>query len=139
MKTITVNVNEFVQSEEISFGDSEGMIEDKLEDDILTMEEYDHLMATMNTAKTKQIVLDWKLYECSEDFIESIVSDGILNPVAMVDNTIVNGHHRLAVAQSLNISVPLNVYDSWHEFDNLHEWNAEDTMNHWDVKEEVSV
>lgn len=137
MKTIIVDVNELVESNTVAFGDSEGMIEDRLDSGLLSNDEYDDLMTTMDNVETKKIVLRWKFEECSQDFIDSIVNDGILTPVAMLDDTILNGHHRLAVAQKLGINIPIDVYESWGEFETLHDWSG--GMSHSDIKEEVSA
>lgn len=137
MKTIIVNVDELIESDTIAFGDSEGMIEDRLDEGLLSFDEYDDLMTTMDKVETKKTVLHWKFEECSQDFVDSIVNDGILTPVAMLDDTILNGHHRLAVAQKLGINVPIDVYESWGEFETLHNWS--DGMSHSDMQEEVSI
>ena len=134
MKTVEFNVDELIKSDSIHFGDSEDMILHRAECDLLTDEEYQCLTATMNAPETKQIVLDWKLDECTDDFIESIASEGIVNPVAMVNNVVVNGHHRLAVAKEIGMAVPVAIYDSWQEFDEKHVWNLDGTMDHCDMK-----
>lgn len=137
MKTIIVDVNDLLKSNTIEFGDSEGMIEERLDSGLLSDDEFDDLMGSMDDAETKQIVLHWKYEECSQDFINSIASNGITTPVAMLDDTILNGHHRLAVAQKLGINAPIDVYESWEEFEILHDWDG--GMTHSDIKKEVGV
>lgn len=135
MKTIILDVNELVKSNAIEFGDSEGMIEERLNSGLLSDDEFDDLMGSMDDAETKQIVLHWKYEECSQDFINSIASNGITTPVAMLNDTILNGHHRLAVAQKLGINAPIDVYESWEEFENFHDWDS--GMTHSDTRKEV--
>lgn len=137
MKTIIVDVNDLVESNAIEFGDSEGMIEERLDSGLLSDDEYDDLMSTMGDAETKQIVLYWKYEECSRDFVDSIATNGITTPVAMLDDTILNGHHRLAVAQKLGINAPIDVYESWEEFEDCHDWDG--GMTHSDTRKEVGA
>lgn len=137
MKTIIADVNDLVESSKIEFGDSEGMIEDRLDSGLLSDDEYDCLMSTMGDAETKQIVLHWKYEECSQDFVDSIATNGITTPVAMLDDTILNGHHRLAVAQKLGINALIDVYESWEEFENFHDWDS--GMTHSDTRKEVGA
>ena len=122
MKTVLMSVEEIVNNEDICFSDSEGMIQDKFDMNVIGAIECDELFATMNTPQTKQRVLDWKLEECAPKFIESIERIGIRGPVAIMDNWVWNGHHRIAVAQHLGIKVPVNIYDDWDDFDNGYEW-----------------
>lgn len=139
METISVIVDEMINSDIIAFGDSEGMIQQRLDDGLLTEDEYEILMGSMDTPETKQLILDWKFDECSADFIESIATEGIVNPVAVLDDTVLNGHHRLAVAQKIGIPVPVNVYEYWLEFEKYHKWNPGSTMDHWEAKKEVAA
>lgn len=124
MQTYNVSVDHLVNSRDIGFSDSEGMIEDKRVDGQISFEERNELFATMSSAETKQKVLDWKLEECSDKFIDSIRRLGILNPVALIYNEVVNGHHRIAVAQHLGIEIPVEDYNNWEEFDIKHRWES---------------
>lgn len=123
MRTIQIDPIDLVNDSTV-FHDSEGMIEDKFHNGEISEEEYDYLIDSCGTAETKQKVLDWKLEECSQTFINSIKRAGVSNPVAMLHNGIMNGHHRLAVGQLLGIKVPVDVYDTWREFENNHKWEV---------------
>lgn len=122
MITETLYAHDLIGNADISFSDSESMIEEKYEFGIIEREEYECLMNTLADANTKQKVLDWKLEECDERFIRSVTNCGIRIPIAMVENEILNGHHRIAVAQLLGIKIPVDMYDTFQEFTNLHEW-----------------
>ena len=124
MESAVFTISQLVEDDTIEFNDSEGMIMDKLELGKINNEQYIELIHTMNSPLTKQIVLDWKLKECSDTFIDSIRRAGILTPVAMMNNCVLNGHHRIAVAQHLGIDVPVDVYETFDEFDDLHQWET---------------
>lgn len=124
MKSTTFSPQEMIQNDLIGFSDSEGMIEDKRAEGEISDEEHMDLFYTMDTPETKRIVLQWKLEECASDFIDSIREIGIKTPIAILDGNVLNGHHRIAVAQHLGIDVPVDIYDSWEEFDSLHRWSS---------------
>ena len=124
MQSTTMTLSQLIEDDTIEFCDSEGMIDEKHEMGELEPELYMELIHTMESPETKQKVLNWKLEECSETFIESIRRSGIRTPIAMMDNNVMNGHHRIAVAQHLGIDVPVDIYESFDEFDDLHQWET---------------
>lgn len=124
MKSTVMSPAQMIRDDSIGFSDSEGMIGDKFDMNVIGAIEFDELFATMNSPETKQRVLDWKLEECAPEFIESIQKIGIKTPVAILDGNIMNGHHRIAVALFLGIDIPVDIYDSWEEFDSLHQWSS---------------
>lgn len=131
MQNVTMSVSDLLDNPEIEFCDSGDMIADKHKSGEIWDHEYDELMSTQTTKETKQRVLDWKPEECDEAFINSIDLFGIANPIALLNNVVNNGHHRIAAAQHLGIDIPVDIYDSWDEFDRLHEWDKPGLVNCW--------
>lgn len=67
-------------------------------------------------------LLEEKLDECGEEFVQSILRDGIQMPVGMaIGNGVLfgNGHHRLAVAVEYGLPVPV-IFDQHHAY--LDDW-----------------
>lgn len=122
-------VEDLINNDEIFFGDSSvtasrahrsGVIDD------LTNE-----MCQCGSANkdAKLVTMELKLNECSQEFIDSVATHGITNPVGMLGDTIMDGHHRLAVAQHLGIKVPVNVCENWDEFDLVHRWEVKGSID----------
>lgn len=122
-------VNDLVMSDEVIFGDSSDVVYTSFEAGDLCEADWRSMDNTPTSVSSKEFTLNYKLGECSEEFLESIRVKGIKNPIAMLDNTIMDGHHRLAAAQYLGIKVPVMVYDSWTEFDNNHRWEVPGTCH----------
>lgn len=122
-------VIDLVMSDEVIFGDSGDVIHNSFQDGDICEDDWIGMTNTPTSPESKEYTLAHKLAECSEDFLDSIRSKGIKNPVAMLNNTIMDGHHRLAAALFLGIKVPVVVYDDWDEFDDNHHWEIPGTCH----------
>lgn len=122
-------VNDLVNSDKVIFGDSSDVVQTSFDSGDLDESDWIKMENAPTSKASKEFTIGYKLEECSEEFLESIRAKGIKNPIAMLDNTIMDGHHRLAAARYLGIKVPVMVYDSWEEFDNNHRWEIPGTCH----------
>lgn len=129
MHAIEILVDDLIADHCVTFGDSDGVMSDAYDSGEISREAYLDLYDCPSDPDAKMFTLDWKLGECSDRFLNSIQLDGIRNPVAMMDGTIMDGHHRMAAAYALGIKVPVMVYDSWEEFDSNHQWEKAGTVH----------
>lgn len=109
-------VSEIVNSEDIEFGDSSWYLDEMFKDGGIQTEDYEFYTSRAGNPFAKDLVLDIKFSECEPEFIESIRESGIRRPVTIVDNTVIDGHHRLAVARHLGIEALVKVFDNWEEW-----------------------
>lgn len=129
MLTIDVFVDDLIADYSVTFGDSDGVVSEAYDSGSLDRDKWLDLSDCPSDPETKMFTLDWKLQECSDRFLNSIERDGIRNPVAMMDGTIMDGHHRMAAGYVLGMKIPVVVYDSWEEFDNNHQWEKAGTVH----------
>lgn len=128
MRTIDISVQDLIQNRNIIFGDSKDIIVNSMNRNEMTKHEGQDLINFLGNPETKVFTLGFKLEECSASFVDSIERAGILNPIAMVDNRILDGHHRLAVAWSLGMNVKICEYECYGEFDDSHLWEKAGTI-----------
>lgn len=122
MKIVEFNVEDLLNDDSIEFCDSSSVLDDAFSSDRIDEMSLIEMSSNVATRATKEFTLNVKWDECTLDFVDSIVNHGISNPVAILNSMILDGHHRMAVAWKHNLPLPVQIFDSWEEFDEKHVW-----------------
>lgn len=118
MQTANMSVQSLIDSEDIQFGDSEFYLEDMLNDGEVDSDSYLFYTSKAGNPFAKSLIIDIKFSECAPEFIESVQDYGVERPVTIIENTVIDGHHRLAVAHNLDMEVPVRIFADWDEWGN---------------------